>query len=137
MTISVRVDPSRLSAPAGSDVDGTVVVTNPLDEPVHVRIVVVGEVAGWASVEPADLWLPAGGTMRSELRFRLRRGAPGGVGEVPFVVRVLSDHDGAGGASAEAWLAVEGQAELALRLVPGSVRGTVSATAKVAADNLG
>lgn len=137
MAISVRVEPARLAAPAGSDVDAVVVVTNPLDEQVHVRVVVQGDVAGWATVEPADLWIAPTATARCALRFRLPRGAPGGVGEVPFVVRVLSDHEGAGGASADAVLAVEGQAELAVRLVPGSIKGTVSAHGRIAVDNLG
>ena len=137
MSISVRVEPDRLAAPAGSDVDGAVVLANPHDVPVHVRVVVSGEIAGWSSIEPSDLVIGPGETVRCELRFRLPRGAPGGVGHVPFVVRALSDADGIGGATAEGWLEVEGQAELALRLVPGSPKGTFGAHAKVAADNLG
>jgi hypothetical protein len=137
MAIAVRLDPPRLSAPAGSDVDGVVAVANPLDEVVHVHIVVSGEVAGWATVEPGEVWLQPGETVECELRFRLPRGAPGGVGEVPFTVRVLSDVEGVGGAVAAGSLSVEGQAELALRLVPGTAKGTLHATAKVAADNLG
>ncbi|HEX7169168.1 MAG TPA: hypothetical protein VF230_19475 [Acidimicrobiales bacterium] len=137
MAISVRIDPERLAAPAGSDVDGTVSLTNPHDAAVHVRVVVSGEIAGWASVEPSELLLGPGETVDCQLRIRLPRGAPGGVGHVPFVVRALSDVEGIGGATAEGWLAVEGQAELALRVVPGTPRGTVAASAKVAADNLG
>ena len=137
MAISVRVEPARLAAAAGSDVDGLVVLTNPHDEPVHVRVVVSGEVAGWAYVFPSDLVVEAGDTVECELRFRLPRGAPGGVGDVPFLVRALSDAEGIGGATAEGWLSVEGQAELALRVVPGVAKGTFSGHVKVAADNLG
>ena len=137
VAISVRVDPERLSAPAGSDVDGAVILTNPHDEAVHVRVVVSGEVAGWSSVEPADLVIQPNETVECQLRFRLPRGAPGGVGEVPFLVRALSDAEGIGGATAEAWLLVEGQSELALRIVPGVLKGTLGAHARLAADNLG
>lgn len=137
MAITVRLEPERLSAPAGSDVDGVVVVSNPHDEPVHVRLVVSGEIAGWSAIEPGEFLIDAGGHVECHLRFRLPRGAPGGVGDVPFVVRGLSDADGIGGAVAEGWLEVEGQAELALRLVPGSAKGIRVAHLKVAADNLG
>jgi hypothetical protein len=137
MAIAVRVEPDRLSAPAGSDVDRLVHLTNPHGETAHVRVVVSGEVAGWAYVEPADVLIAPGDTVTCRIRFRLPRGAPGGVGEVPFVVRALSDVEGIGGATANGSLAVEGQSELALRLVPGTAKGTLSATVKVAADNLG
>jgi Tol biopolymer transport system component len=137
MPIEVRIEPVHLVAPAGADVDGTVVLVNPGLDAVHVRLVISSEVAGWASFEPGDLWVPARGETASELRFRLPRGAPGGVGAVPFVVRVLSDHEGEGGATAEGTLDVVGEAELALRLLPSTVRGVLSATAKVAVDNLG
>ena len=137
MAISVRVEPDRLSAPAGSDVDGTVILANPHDGDAHVRVIVSGEVAGWAYVDPGDVIIPARSSVQCQIRFRLPRGAPGGVGEVPFLVRALSDAEGIGGATAEGWLAVEGQSELALRLVPGVAKGTLAATVKVAADNLG
>jgi len=137
VAISVRVEPERLSAPAGSDVDGVIHLTNPHQEAVHVRLVVSGEVAGWSTVEPADLVVTPGSSVECRLRFRLPRGAPGGVGEVPFLVRGLSDAEGIGGATAEGWLSVVGQAELALRLVPGVAKGTLRGVAKVAADNLG
>ena len=137
MSIGVRLDPEHLVAPAGADVDGAVVLTNPGDEPVHVRLVLAGEVAGWASIEPGDVWVPPGGEHTSVLSFRLPRGAPGGVGAVPFTVRVLSDQEGEGGATADGSLDVVGEAELAVRLLPGTFRGVLSASTKVAVDNLG
>lgn len=124
-------------APAGADVDGVVVLSNPGADAVHVRLVLSGEVAGWGDVEPGDLWVPAGGDVTCAVRFRLPRGAPGGVGAVPFVVRVLSDQEGEGGAIATGSLDVVGEAELAVRLLPGTFRGTLSGTTRVAVDNLG
>jgi TolB protein len=137
MPIAVRLDPEHLVAPAGADVDGAVLLTNPGTERVHVRLVLSGEVAGWGDVEPGDLWIAPGEEVRCDVRFRLPRGAPGGVGAVPFVVRVLSDHEGEGGATATGSLDVVGEAELAIRLLPGSFRGTLSGSTKVAVDNLG
>ncbi len=137
MPIGIRLDPDHIVAPAGADVDGSVVLSNRGLEPVHVRLVLSGEVAGWGSIEPADLWIAPGADLACELRFRLPRGAPGGVGAVPFVVRVLSDQEGEGGATAEGSLDVTGEAELALRLLPSSFKGVGSGTTRVAVDNLG
>ena len=137
MPIGVHLDPEHLTAPAGADIDGTVVLTNPSAEPVHVRVVIAGEVAGWASVEPGDVWVQPGEERVLDLRFRLPRGAPGGVGAIPFTIRVLSDQEGEGGATAVGSLDVTGEAELALRLLPGTFRGTLSGTTRVAVDNLG
>ena len=137
MPIGAALDPEHLEAPAGADVHAVVVLTNPADEPVHVRLVLGGEVAGWGSIEPADLWLAPGAEESCEVRFRLPRGAPGGVGAVPYAVRVLSDQEGQGGATARGTLDVVGEAELAIRLLPGTFRGTLSGTTKVAVDNLG
>ncbi|HVF33082.1 MAG TPA: hypothetical protein VM933_08600 [Acidimicrobiales bacterium] len=137
MPIGVRLDPEHLVAPAGSDVDGSLVLTNPGSEPVHVRLVVAGEVAGWASIEPGDLWLAPGAEVTLLLGFRLPRGAPGGVGAIPFTVRVLSDQEGQGGATADGSLDVVGEAELAVRLLPATFRGTLSGGTRVAVDNLG
>lgn len=136
-SITVHIEPERLSAPAGSDVEGQVIVSNPTEMSVHLRVVVSGEVAGWATVEPSELRLQPGEAVVCQLWFRLPRGAPGGVGEVPFRVRVLSDDEGAGGATVEGSLAVVGQSDVALRLVPGTGKGTLRASVKVAADNLG
>ena len=137
MAIGVRLEPEHLTAPAGADIDGVVLVDNPSSEPVHVRVVISGEVAGWASVEPGDVWVAAGEERPLSLRFRLPRGAPGGVGAIPFTIRVLSDQEGEGGATATGSLDVTGEAELAVRLLPGTFRGTLSGTTRVAVDNLG
>ena len=137
MAIGVRLDPEHLTAPAGADIDGVVLLTNPSTQPVHVRVVIAGEVAGWASIEPGDVWVAPGEERSLDLRFRLPRGAPGGVGAIPFTIRVLSDQEGEGGATAAGSLDVTGEAELALRLLPGTFRGTLSATTRVAVDNLG
>lgn len=137
MPIGASLDPEHLEAPAGADVHAVVVLTNPADVPVHVRLVLGGEVAGWGSIEPGDLWLAPGAEDSCEVRFRLPRGAPGGVGAVPYTVRVLSDQEGQGGATARGSLDVVGEAELAIRLLPGTFRGTLTGTTKVAVDNLG
>jgi hypothetical protein len=137
MPIGARLDPEHLEAPAGADVHSVVVLTNPGSEPVHVRLVLGGEVAGWGSVEPGDLWIAPGAEASCEVRFRLPRGAPGGIGAVPYTVRVLSDQEGEGGASARGTLDVVGEAELAIRLLPGTFQGALSATTKIAVDNLG
>lgn len=135
--IGVRLDPEHLTAPAGADIDGAVLLTNPSDAPVHVRVVIAGEVAGWASIEPGDVWVAPGEERTLDVRFRLPRGAPGGVGAIPFTIRVLSDQEGEGGATAVGSLDVTGEAELALRLMPGTFRGTLSGSTRVAVDNLG
>ncbi|HUP86529.1 MAG TPA: hypothetical protein VM143_12745 [Acidimicrobiales bacterium] len=137
MPIGVRLQPGHLTAPAGADIDGTIVVSNPGAAPVHVRIVIASEVAGWASIEPGDVWVAPGEDREVDLRFRLPRGAPGGVGDIPFTIRVLSDHEGEGGATVTGSLDVTGEAELALRLLPGTFRGTLTGSTRVAVDNLG
>jgi Tol biopolymer transport system component len=137
MAIGVRLEPEHLTAPAGGDISGRVVLSNPSSEPVHVRVVLAGEIAGWASIEPGDVWVAAGEDRECEIRFRLPRGAPGGVGAIPYTVRVLSDQEGEGGATASGTLDVTGEAELALRLLPGTFKGTLSGTTRVAVDNLG
>ena len=137
MPIGVRIQPEHLVALAGTDVDGTIVLHNPGSEPVRVRLVITSEVAGWAALDPPELWVPPQSEEVAQLRFRLPRGAPGGVGAVPFTIRVLSDHEGEGGASAVGTLEVTGEAQLALRLLPAAPQGTFGATARVAVDNLG
>lgn len=137
MPIGVRLEPEHIVAPAGADIDGEIVLSNPGWEAVHVRLVVSGEIAGWATVEPGDLVVDARAEFRCRLSFRLPRGAPGGVGAVPFLVRVLSDQEGEGGATATGSLDVTGEAELALRLLPATFRGTLSASTRIALDNLG
>jgi len=137
MAITARAEPEHLEAAAGAEVEGRIVLTNPGDEAVHVRLVVTGEVAGWATLAPSDLWVLPTSEVACDLRFRLPRGAPGGVGAVPFVVRVLSDAEGEGGATVAGSLEVTGEAELALRLLPARIRGTRTAHTKLAIDNLG
>ncbi len=137
MPIGVRLDPEHVVAPAGADIDGAIVLANNGRNPVHVRLVLSGEVAGWTSIEPADLWLQPDEDVTCVVRFRLPRGAPGGIGAVPFVVRVLSDQEGEGGATATGSLDVTGEAELALRFLPGTFRGTLTGSTRVAVDNLG
>ncbi|MBW3556204.1 MAG: hypothetical protein KY454_04595 [Actinobacteria bacterium] len=137
MPIGVRLQPEHLIALAGTDVDGTIVLHNPGSEAVRVRLVITSEIAGWASIEPGELWVPPGAEEVCQLRFRLPRGAPGGVGAVPYSIRVLSDQQGEGGASTTGTLEVTGEAQLALRLLPANPEGTFGATAKVAVDNLG
>jgi Tol biopolymer transport system component len=137
MPIGVRLEPEHLTAPAGADIEGAIVLDNPSSDAVHVRVVIASEVAGWASVEPGDVWVPGGAEHTVELRFRLPRGAPGGVGAIPFTIRVLSDQDGEGGATAVGSLDVIGEAELALRLLPATFKGTLSGSTRVAIDNLG
>src|SRR6476620_5672283 len=100
MPIGVRLEPEHLTAPAGADIEGSILLDNPSTEAVHVRVVISSEVAGWASIEPGDVWVPGGRAHTVALRFRLPRGAPGGVGAIPFTVRVLSDQEGEGGATA-------------------------------------
>ena len=106
MPIGVRLQPEHLIALAGTDVDGSIVLHNPGPDPVRVRLVITSEVAGWASLEPPDLWVPQQSEEVAQLRFRLPRGAPGGVGAVPFAIRVLSDQEGEGGASSSGTLEV-------------------------------
>ncbi|HET9442007.1 MAG TPA: hypothetical protein VFO65_01720, partial [Acidimicrobiales bacterium] len=137
MAISVRLEPPHLSALAGSDVDGAVLLHNPGIRPVHVRLVVASEVGGWASIEPGELTLAPKADVACVVRFRLPRGAPGGVGSVPFTIRVLSDEEGEGGATCTGSLEVTGEAELAVRLLPPRLRGTLAASGRAAVDNLG
>src|SRR6476660_9094985 len=82
MPIGVRLEPEHLTAPAGADIEGAIVLDNPSSDAVHVRVVISSEVAGWASVEPGDVWVPATADKTVALRFRLPRGAPGGVGAI-------------------------------------------------------
>ena len=135
--IVVELVPSRLSAAAGSDVDGDVIVRNEGDAPRRLMVTLAGEASGWGSIEPGLVDLAAGEEMSCELRFRLPRGAPGGSGPVPFAVRAIPDEPGEVETVADGSVEVLGESELALRLLPFAPRGALSAHTRLAVDNLG
>ena len=135
--IEARLDPSRVAAAAGSDVDASVVLTNTGPQASRVRIGIAGDAAGWATVEPPVVDLAAGESASCNIRFRLPRGAPGGAGPVSFTVRAVPEEPGAYEASAAGHVEIVGMSQLDARLLPGTTSGSRSGSHRLAVDNLG
>jgi hypothetical protein len=88
MDVELTLPPGPVRLTPGAEVRVPVEVHNRSPEPVAVRVGVAGgRVAGWTSVEPPDLAVPADGSAQAELVFRPPERQPTGTALIPFTVR--------------------------------------------------
>ena len=136
MPALLQLVPPTLATTPGAEVEAHVFVGNTGTSTAHFAVYLEGDAAGWAEVEPADVTVEPGHEQEVRLVFRLPRGAPGGVGDVPYVV-VARDVETGRMESVEGVLEVQGEAEVAARLVPRVGKGSRTASFKLVVDNAG
>jgi hypothetical protein len=98
---------------------------------------VLGDAAGWASVEPPTLSLFPGAEGTAQAVFRPPRAATTPAGTVPFGLRARSREDPAGSAVEEGSVQVGAFQEPFAELVPRTSRGSSSGSHDLAVDNRG
>ncbi|GAA2807240.1 hypothetical protein GCM10010452_39860 [Crossiella cryophila] len=137
MGVSVSLSTADLTAVPGERAGCEVLVTNTGTVVDHLTLEVVGELSGWATVEPATLNLFPGEEGTVELVLNPPRSAAVRAGPVDFGLRVHSQEDEQGSTVAEGVVTVAAFTELAAELVPRTARGSRSARYELAVDNLG
>jgi hypothetical protein len=98
---------------------------------------VVGDAAGWATVEPASLSLFPGAEETAKVTFRPPRASTTPPGAMPFGIRVRSKEDPAGSSVEEGALEIGSYLEPFAELVPRTSRGSRSGSHEIAIDNRG
>jgi hypothetical protein len=98
---------------------------------------VVGDPAGWASIEPPTLSLFPGAEETARITFSPPRAASTPAGAMPFGVRVRSKEDPPGSTVEEGSLEIAAFIEPFAELVPRTSRGSRSGTHEIAIDNRG
>ena len=98
---------------------------------------VLGDAAGWASVEPPSISLFPGADGTAKAVFRPPRLASTPAGSVPFGLRARSREDPAGSSVEEGTVAVGGFLEPHAELVPRTSRGSRGGSHDLAVDNRG
>jgi hypothetical protein len=136
MPALLQLVPPTLATTPGSEAEAHVFVGNTATSTTRFALSVEGEAAGWAEVEPAEVEVEPGHEQEVRLLFRLPRGAPGGVGDVPYTV-AAREVDTGRVARVAGVLEVQGVAELAARIVPRVGKGSRSATFRIVVDNAG
>jgi hypothetical protein len=99
MDVELVLPPEPVRLAPGAEVRVPVAVHNRSPRPVALRVGVAGgRVAGWTSVEPPDLTVPADGSGEVDLVFRPPERQPTGSALIPFTVRAdeLAGGDRAG-----------------------------------------
>ncbi len=98
---------------------------------------VVGDSAGWASVDPPTVSLFPGAEGAARILFRPPRVASTPAGLIPFGLRARSREDPAGSVTEEGAVEVGAFVEPYAELVPRTSRGSRSAAHELALDNRG
>ena len=98
---------------------------------------VLGDSAGWATVEPATISLFPGAEGGAKIHFTPPRAPTTPAGNVPFGLRARSREDAAGSAVEEGTVVVGAFVEPFAELVPRTSRGSGGASHEVALDNRG
>lgn len=98
---------------------------------------VLGEVGGWAAVDPPTISLFPGAEGTAKAVFQPPRVATTPAGQLPFGLRVRSREDPAGSAVEEGTVDVGGFLEPYAELVPRTSRGSRSGSHDLAVDNRG
>ena len=98
---------------------------------------VLGDSAGWATVEPATISLFPGAEGGAKIHFTPPRAPTTPAGNVPFGLRARSREDPAGSAVEEGAVVVGAFVEPFAELVPRTSRGSGGASHEVAIDNRG
>ena len=98
---------------------------------------VLGDAAGWATVEPPTISLFPGAEENARIVFRPPRGPAIPAGPMPFGLHARSKEDPAGSTAEEGTVEVGAFFEPFAELVPRTSRGSRSASHDVAVDNRG
>jgi hypothetical protein len=98
---------------------------------------VLGDTAGYAQVEPAQVNILPGTTERVFIRFSPPRVASLAPGEVPFGLRAISSEDPEGSTVEEGLVAIGEFGDLGAQLIPRSATGRRSAKFRMVVENRG
>lgn len=137
MGATASLAPNTLSVEPGGMVTCEVKVRNTGSVVDQFTFTVLGDAAGWSSVEPATLSLFPGAEGSATVFFRPPRSADIPSASVPFAVRVASKEDPEGSVVEEGALEVGAFLDASAELVPRTSRGRRSATHDLAVDNRG
>lgn len=137
MGASVALVKSAVAVEPGSSVSIEVRVRNTGAVVDEFSLDVLGDAAGWASVEPPTLSLFPGVEGTAQAVFRPPRAATTPAGVVPFGLRARSREDPAGSAVEEGSVQVGAFQEPFAELVPRTSRGSSTGTHDLAVDNRG
>ena len=137
MGASVVLSPENVTVTPGSTASATVRIRNDGTVVDVFAVDVVGEVSGWATVEPSSVNLFPGAQGTAEVRFLPPRSTAVTAGSKPFGVRVRSQEDPGFSVVEEGVVDVEPFTELGATLVPQTVETSGSAKAGVRLVNAG
>ena len=137
MGASATLDASALGVAPGAEASVTLRVRNTGQVVDQYAFQVVGDSAGWASVDPPTVSLFPGAEESVSVRFRPPRAWSVQAGEVPFGVRVVSREDPDGTVVEEGTLSVGAFHDTTADLTLRNSRGTRSGVHELAVDNRG
>jgi hypothetical protein len=137
MGAAVEIDPRTVSVTPGSPTTALVRVRNTGTVVDQLRLEVLGDAGGWATVEPPTLSLFPVAEGSATITFDPPRSPRVAAGRIPFGLRVESQEDPAGSVVDEGVVDVAPFADVSAEVVPRSSRGSMGATHDVAVDNRG
>lgn len=137
MGASATLSDAALTVEPGQEQRVTVRVRNTGSIVDELMVDVLGDAAGWATVEPPVVRCFPGGEETAQVVFRPPRVATSRPGPTPFAVRVFSREDPEGSTVQEGVIEVAPYDDLGAELVPRTMRGRRKATFELAVDNRG
>ncbi|MEY9845451.1 hypothetical protein ABH940_002529 [Streptacidiphilus sp. BW17] len=137
MSIWTSLDPASTTVDPGGTATVRLRVRNTGDVVDEYRFVPVGDVAAYATVEPATLRLYPGTTGSVEIRFAPPRSPDATAGPNPYGIQVVPTEHPEATTVPEGNLSITPFAELRAELVPPTVRGRFRGRPVLALDNLG
>lgn len=137
MGVAVVLQPPSGPVVPGSQAAAEVRVRNTGSVVDHLELDLIGDVAGWASVEPPSVNLLPGEEAAGRVVFEPPRSPRVLAGEVPYALRVMSREDTAGSSIEESVVEVAPFSQVAGELVPRTSTGRRAGRHQLALDNLG
>jgi hypothetical protein len=137
MTTVALFDVPALDVIPGDDARFGLIIRNDGDIVESYDLEVLGEAAGWATLEPAAVSLYPGGETRVTVTVRPPRSPRVRAGEMPFAVRVQPTRSAGAAAVPEGVLRVLPFAATAADVLPRTSKGRGSGRHEVAVDNRG
>lgn len=137
MGVAVAIPPEELAVEPGAGADAEVKVRNTGQVVDRFSLDILGDAAGWASVEPATINLMPGEESTARITFAPPRTHRVTAGAVPFALRVMSHEDTEGSVISESVVVVEPFTTLVAELLPRTSSGARRGRHHLAVDNLG
>lgn len=136
MTVTARLETASVTVEAGGVGTARLTVRNEGSQVDAYQLQVVGEPAGWAAVQPAELYLYPGDERPAEVVFSPPRSPAVVAGVRPFGVRIAGQQP-AGTTVPEGQVEILPYADLSVELTPRTSHARWSARHELAVDNRG